>query len=70
MGQRRNASAEEVEYIAGLVSSLVQTGVNWIDDKGRSRPLQLDRRPRCRSLQRTGFRLVEPHSERAGRHGG
>ena len=39
--QRRNASAEEVEYIAGLVSSLVQTGVNWIDDKGRRRPLQL-----------------------------
>ena len=38
----QNASAEEVECIAGLVASLVQTGVNWIDDKGRSRPLRLD----------------------------
>ena len=38
----RNASAEEVECIAGLVGGLVQTGVNWIDDKGRSRPLRLD----------------------------
>ena len=35
--QRRNASAEEVESIG-----LLQSGVNWIDDKGRSRPLQLD----------------------------
>ena len=35
--QRRNVSAEEVEYIAGLVSSLVQTGENWVDDKGRAR---------------------------------
>ena len=38
----QNASAEEVEVIAGLVASLVQTGVNWIDDKGLSRPLRLD----------------------------
>ncbi len=38
----QNASAEEVECIAGLVSSLVRTGVSWIDEKGRSRPLQLD----------------------------
>ena len=38
----QNASAEEVECIAGLVASLVQAGVNWIDDKGRSRPLRLD----------------------------
>ncbi|MGB9276193.1 MAG: TM0106 family RecB-like putative nuclease [Terrimicrobiaceae bacterium] len=37
----QNASAEEVECIAGLVASLVQSGVNWIDDKGQSRPLQL-----------------------------
>ena len=29
-------------YIAGLVSSLLQKGVNWIDDKGGSRPLRLD----------------------------
>ena len=38
----QNASAEEVECIAGIVDGLVQTGVNWIDDKGRSRPLRLD----------------------------
>ena len=38
----RNASAEEVECIAGLVASLLQAGVNWIDDKGLSRPLQLE----------------------------
>ena len=38
----RNASAEEVDCIAGLVASLVQTGVNWVDDKNRSRPLQLE----------------------------
>ena len=38
----QNASAEEVECVAGLVASLVQTGVNWIDDEGRSRPLRLD----------------------------
>ena len=38
----RNASAEEVECIAGLVSSLVQTGVSWTDDKGRSRPMRLN----------------------------
>jgi predicted RecB family nuclease len=38
----QNASAEEVECIAGLVSSLVQTGVSWTDEKGRSRPMQLD----------------------------
>ena len=38
----RNASAEEVECIAGLVDGLVQAGVNWIDDKGRSRPLRLN----------------------------
>ena len=37
----QNASAEEVECIAGLVARLVQTGVNWIDDKGVSRPLRL-----------------------------
>ena len=38
----QNASAEEVECIAGIVDGLVQAGVNWIDDKGRSRPLRLD----------------------------
>jgi len=38
----RNASAEEVECIADLMDGLLQSGVNWIDDKGRSRPLQLN----------------------------
>ena len=38
----RPTGRPEVECIAGLVASLVQTGVNWIDDKGRSRPLRLD----------------------------
>ena len=35
-------AAEEVECIASIVDGLVQSGVNWIDDKGRSRPLRLD----------------------------
>ncbi|HEY7306559.1 MAG TPA: TM0106 family RecB-like putative nuclease [Bryobacteraceae bacterium] len=38
----QNASPEEVEVGAQLVDSLVKPGVNWIDDKGRSRPLRLD----------------------------
>ncbi|MGB7793565.1 MAG: AAA domain-containing protein, partial [Terrimicrobiaceae bacterium] len=38
----RPTGRPEVECIAGLVASLVQTGVNWIDDKGQSRPLRLD----------------------------
>ena len=38
----QNTSAEEVECIGGLVEGLVRAGVNWIDDKGRRRPLQLD----------------------------
>jgi uncharacterized protein len=38
----RNASTEEVECIAGLMDGLLQSGVNWIDDKGRSRPLRLN----------------------------
>jgi hypothetical protein len=42
MASDGNASAEEVERIAGIVDGLVQAGVNWIDDKGRSRPLRLD----------------------------
>ena len=42
MRQRRNASTEEVECIGGLVEGLVGAGVKWIDDEGRSRPLQLD----------------------------
>jgi uncharacterized protein len=38
----QNAAPEEVERIAGIVGTLIQPGVNWIDDKGRSRPLLLD----------------------------
>ena len=38
----QNASVEEVERVAVIVDGLVQAGVNWIDDKGRSRPLRLD----------------------------
>jgi uncharacterized protein len=38
----QNASAEEVECIGGIVDGLVQAGVNWIDDKGRRRPLVKD----------------------------
>ena len=38
----QNASPEEVECIAGLMDGLVQAGVNWIDDKGRSRLLRAD----------------------------
>ncbi len=37
----QNASPEEVEVIAGLVNSLTQPTVKWIDDKGNSRQLQL-----------------------------
>jgi predicted RecB family nuclease len=38
----QNASAEEVERIPGIIDTLIQPGVNWIDDKGRTRPLQLN----------------------------
>jgi uncharacterized protein len=38
----QNASAEEVECIAGLMDGLLQAGVNWIDDAGRRRLLRVD----------------------------
>jgi hypothetical protein len=38
----QNSSPEEVERVAGIVDTLIQPGVNWIDEKGRSRQLQLD----------------------------
>jgi uncharacterized protein len=38
----QNASPEEVERIAGLVDSLMQPRVKWIDDKAQSRPLRRD----------------------------
>ena len=37
----QNASPEEVDVIAGLVSSLLGPGVRWVDEKGNSRQLQL-----------------------------
>jgi uncharacterized protein len=37
----QNASPEEVEIVVGLVQSLIQPGVRWIDDKGNGRTLQL-----------------------------
>jgi superfamily I DNA and/or RNA helicase len=41
-GGNQNASLEEVECIAGLVESLMQPSVKWIDDKEQSRPLRWD----------------------------
>ena len=38
----QNASAEEVECIAGLIHGLVRASVSWTGGKGRSRPLRLD----------------------------
>ena len=37
----QNSSEEEVETIAGLVGSLTEPSIRWVDDKGNSRPLQL-----------------------------
>jgi uncharacterized protein len=31
-----------VERVAGIIDTLIQPGMNWIDDKGRSRPLRLE----------------------------
>jgi uncharacterized protein len=38
----QNAAPEEVDCIAGIVDTLIQGDVNWIDDKGQKRTLQLD----------------------------
>jgi predicted RecB family nuclease len=38
----QNSASEEVEYIVALTESLLQPGVNWVDDKGQSRPLQVE----------------------------
>jgi superfamily I DNA and/or RNA helicase len=38
----QNASPEEVERVAGIVETLINPGVNWVDDKGGRRPLRLD----------------------------
>jgi uncharacterized protein len=36
----KNSASEEVEHIVTLTESLLLPGVNWVDDKGQSRPLQ------------------------------
>jgi predicted RecB family nuclease len=36
----QNSASEEVEHIAMLTESLLQTGVTWVDDKGQARPLK------------------------------
>ena len=38
----QNSSPEEVERVAAIIDTLIQPGVKWIDDKGRSRPLRLE----------------------------
>jgi superfamily I DNA and/or RNA helicase len=38
----QNSAPEEVERIADIVDTLIQPGVNWIDDGGKTRPLQLN----------------------------
>src|SRR5262245_43787728 len=38
----QNSSPEEVERIGAIVNELLQPGVNWINDKGQSRPLHLE----------------------------
>ena len=38
----QNSSPEEVERLGAIVDELLQPGVNWINDKGQSRPLRLD----------------------------
>ena len=38
----QNAAPEEAERIAAIVDTLIQPGVNWIDEKGHSRQLLLD----------------------------
>lgn len=38
----QNSASEEVECIATLVESLLKRGVNWIDDQGQTRALQME----------------------------
>jgi uncharacterized protein len=37
----QNAAPEEVDRVAGIVESLLQQEVKWVDDKGVIRPLRL-----------------------------
>ena len=38
----QNSSSEEVECIATLAESLIRPDINWVDDRGEIRALQLD----------------------------
>lgn len=38
----QNSAPEEVERVAGVVESLLQPGVMWVDGRGTSRPLAMD----------------------------
>lgn len=38
----QNSASEEVECIATLVESLLKRGVNWVDDQGQTRALQME----------------------------
>jgi uncharacterized protein len=38
----QNSSPEEVERVAGIVETLMQPAINWINDKGENRPLALN----------------------------
>jgi uncharacterized protein len=38
----QNSASEEVACIADIIDTLIQPGVNWIDDMGQSRTLQLE----------------------------
>jgi len=38
----QNSAPEEVDCIATLVESLLKTGVNWVDDRGQTRALQME----------------------------
>ena len=38
----QNSSPEEVERVAGIVETLLQPGIDWVNDKGEKRPLSLN----------------------------
>jgi hypothetical protein len=38
----QNSASEEVACIADIIDTLIQPGVNWTDDKGQRRALQLE----------------------------
>jgi uncharacterized protein len=38
----QNSASEEVEHIVALTGSLLRPGINWVDDNGQPRPLQME----------------------------